>query len=123
MNHYPKAEPFTRQCGIHQKSSEGCKDIIYAMDLSHSFKVSVHGTCRQVNRSAIGKSYTGNNLTKELISNAISNFQAAAELVGINLSSTEKLHQWISSYKTYWLKYLLFKFLWPLKTRLNANTK
>lgn len=100
---------------------EYAKDLRYIADLWHSYKVGLHGKCGHINSSAIGNSYTGNNLTKDLIASAMSEFDRVAVMENIKLTKIEKLYQWFNSHKTYWSKNLFFKFVLPLKTKANEN--
>ena len=98
------------------------EDINYSSDLWHSFKVGSHGICGHINRSCIGNTYTGNNLTLDLMKNAHTELKAVAELEQIKLTGLETVLQYVNHYKTVCLKYVFFRVVVPLKTHLNQFT-
>lgn len=92
----------------------------YSADLWHSYKVGKHGTCGHINRSCIGNTYTGNNLTRTLMSEALKELKFVADLEGIQLTRFEKTYQRLNHTKTFCAKYIFFNLVVPIKTRLNA---
>lgn len=94
----------------------------YSSDLWHSFKVGENGRCGHINRACIGNTYTGDNLTRSLMRDALSELKYLAKLENIELTPFENLCQLGNYFKTLCAKYMFFRFLLPLKTRLNAAT-
>jgi len=92
----------------------------YSADLWHSYKVGEHGRCGHIDRACIGNTYTGHNLTRSLMGDALRELKYLAQLENIQLSPFEKICQLANHTKTLCAKYAFFKFLLPLKTRLNA---
>lgn len=95
------------------------EDINYSSDLWHSYKVGSHGLCGHVNRSCIGNTYNGENLTRSLMKDAYLELRSLAELEDIRLTTSEKIRQYFNHYKTVFLKYLFFRVMIPLKIQLN----
>jgi len=95
------------------------EEALYAADLWHSFKVGKNGRCGHVNRSCIGNTYTGDNLTRSLMSGALKELKFLANLEGIQLTKLEKIRQSFNHVKTFCSKYIFFKMLVPFKTYMN----
>jgi len=63
----------------------------YSADLWHSYKVGKNGHCGHIDRACIGNTYTGENLTRSLMKNALAEFKYVAHLENIELRTFEKI--------------------------------
>ena len=96
------------------------EELSYSVDLWHSFKVGAYGTCGHLDRSCIGNTYTGKNLTRSMMKDALKNLKSVAELENIRLTKFEIVCQQINHIKTLCAKIAFFNLIVPLKTRINA---